>query len=174
MSEDPIYLNQGHKKKQNHDEMYIDSASGNDWGEQASFTVGVSYVVASVIGIAQGGYQGIMKLNRNMPSKLKLNTIFNQLGKTQSTYGQAAASASLLYYLMGSSMNMFLEDELSGMSNLSKNVLCGALSGAVYKSTLGVVPMGVAAILGGGLIGGLTLVCDNLNKKGYIGFQMKF
>lgn len=59
-----------------------------------------------------------MMTKSNMPKKLILNTIFNQLGKTQSSWGQAAASASLLYYITGSTLNLLLEDELAALTNL--------------------------------------------------------
>ena len=48
----------------------------------------------------------------------------------------------LLYYLVGSSLNLFFEDELAEISNLNKNMICGAITGAIYKSTLGVIPTG--------------------------------
>lgn len=44
MENDKIYLNKG--KKEN---LYIDSYSGNDWGEKLSFTVGVSYLAGSSV-----------------------------------------------------------------------------------------------------------------------------
>lgn len=34
--------------------------------------------------------------------------------------------------------------------------------------------MGVGGLLGGTVIGGLTVLCDALNKRGYIGYQMKY
>lgn len=42
-------------------------------------------------------------------------------------------------------------------------MICGAITGSIYKSTLGVVPFGVGFLLGGGMIGGLTKLVDNLN-----------
>jgi import inner membrane translocase subunit TIM23 len=60
-------------------------------------------------------------------------------------------------------MNLFFEDELLGVSVLNKNMLCGAITGSIYKSTLGIVPAGVGFVLGGSLIGGMTKLVDNLN-----------
>ncbi len=61
-----------------------------------------------------------------------------------------------------------------GVSRINKNMLCGAITGAVYKSTLGVVPAGVGFFLGGTLIGTMTKVVDNLNQRGIVAFEMKF
>ena len=65
--------------------------------------------------------------------------------------------------MVGSTLNLFFEDELIGTSKLNKNMLCGAITGAMYKSTLGIVPFGVGFILGGGLIGSLTTLVDYMN-----------
>lgn len=51
-----------------------------------------------------------------MPKKLMLNNFFNAVGKRTSTYGQAAAAASMLYYIMGAGMNLLFEDELAEMN----------------------------------------------------------
>jgi import inner membrane translocase subunit TIM23 len=71
-------------------------------------------------------------------------------------------------------LNLFFEDELMGVSKINKNMLCGAITGAVYKSTLGVVPAAVGFVLGGTLIGSMTKIVDNLNQRGIVAFEMKF
>ena len=60
------------------------------------------------------------------------------------------------------------------MSNLNKNMMCGALTGSIYKSTLGVVPASVGFLLGGAFIGGMTKFVDHLNQRGVVAFEMKF
>ncbi len=42
-------------------------------------------------------------------------------------------------------------------------MICGAISGSIYKSTLGIVPAGVGFLLGGSLMGGMTKWVDFLN-----------
>jgi hypothetical protein len=39
---------------------------------------------------------------------------------------------------------------------------------------LGPVPFLVGSLVGGGLIGGMTLIVNNLNKRGTVAFEMKF
>ena len=53
-------------------------------------------------------------------------------------------------------------------------MVCGALTGSIYKSTLGVVPAGVGFLLGGAFIGGMTKFVDHLNQRGIVAFEMKF
>ncbi|CAD8145145.1 unnamed protein product [Paramecium pentaurelia] len=154
-------------------ENQIEQYSGQDFGDKISFTVGVSYMLASSIGLVKGAIEGFPR-SFNMPKKLILNNFFNAVGKRTSTYGQAAASASMLYYFVGAGMNLLFEDELADINQLKKNMLCGAISGAVYKSTLGFVPFIVGGIVGGGLIGSVTLLVENLNRRGVVAFEMKF
>jgi import inner membrane translocase subunit TIM23 len=61
-----------------------------------------------------------------------------------------------------------------GVSKIQKNMLCGAITGAVYKSTLGLVPACVGLVLGGTLIGTMTKIVDHLNQRGIVAFEMKF
>jgi import inner membrane translocase subunit TIM23 len=44
----------------------------------------------------------------------------------------------------------------------------------IYKSTLGVVPLAVGGILGASLIGGLTLLVEEGNRRGIVAFEMKY
>ena len=75
---------------------------------------------------------------------------------------------------MGKTLNALLEDQLDYLSPLQKNMVCGAATGAVFKSTLGVVPTAFGAVLGAGLAGAIHLLTEAGNKSGYIGFEMKF
>ena len=175
-SEEAFYIESNRaarKGKTSKDEMDVESYAGNDWGERLSYTVGLSYIAASSFGLIKGAIEGMPK-RLTLPKKLILNNMVNSLGKETSRFGNAAAGASLLYYLMGSTLTLFFEDELSSLSNLQKNVLCGSITGAIFKSTLGVVPTFVGGLVGGGLVGSFTYLTAELNKKGYISFEMKF
>lgn len=60
------------------------------------------------------------------------------------------------------------------MTQLQKNMICGGVSGVLFKSTLGVTPAIVGGILGTTLIGGLTLMVEEGNRRGMISFEMKW
>ena len=53
-------------------------------------------------------------------------------------------------------------------------MLCGGVTGVLYKATLGIVPSMVGGIIGMSMIGGLTYMVEQANKKGYLAFEMKF
>lgn len=109
-----------------------------------------------------------------MPKKLIMNNFFNALGKESSRFGNGFAAAGLLYHLVAASLNLFFEDEMSELSNLQKNVICGGITGGIYKSLRGPVGFGVGSLLGASLMFGLTKLTQYGNQKGYVSFEMKF
>lgn len=52
--------------------------------------------------------------------------------------------------------------------------MCGAATGMLFKSTLGFIPCIVGGLLGASLIGGLTLLTEEGNRRGLVAFEMKF
>lgn len=66
--------------KQEDERYMIKGFSGNNWGDQVSFTVGSSYVIGSILGIIKGIYDGYPK-KWNLPRKLLLNNFVNAVGK---------------------------------------------------------------------------------------------
>lgn len=79
-----------------------------------------------------------------------------------------------MYCLTGSTLNFLFEDELAELNQFQKNVLCGVLTGGLYKSTLGVRPFIVGSILGGAIATSLHGAISYFNEKGYIAFEMKY
>lgn len=140
-------------------ERHIEIFQDSDFGDKVAFTVGTSYGLGFLIGLAKGGRQGIPRSLR-MPKKLIMNNMFNTVGKETSRLGNSFAAAGLMYYIMGSTMNLLLEDELENVKPLYKNVICGAATGMLFKSTLGVIPCAMGGLLGASLIGGLTLLVE--------------
>lgn len=79
-----------------------------------------------------------------------------------------------MYYVIAGGMNLLFEDELEDLQPIYKNMLCGTATGMLFKSTLGVVPCLVGGLLGATLIGGLTLLTEEGNRRGIVAFEMKF
>ncbi len=109
-----------------------------------------------------------------MPKKLIMNNFFNSVGKETSRMGNGFAAAGLMYYMMAGALNLLFEDELEDIEPLYKNLMCGTATGMLLKSTLGLIPCAVGGILGGTLIGGLTLLVEEGNRRGIVAFEMKF
>lgn len=123
--------------------------------------------------MARGLYLGF-PTNLRLPKKLIMNNFFNALGKESSRYGNNFAAAGLMYHLVAGGLNLFFEDEMSGMSNLQKNVMCGAITGGIFKSLKGPIGLGVGSILGASLMFGLTKLTEYGNRNGYVSFEIKY
>ena len=135
--------------------------------------MGSSYALGFLIGLGKGLRQGVPK-SLKMPKKLIMNNFFNTVGKETSRFGNGFAAAGLMYYCIAGALNLLFEDELEGVRPLYKNIICGTATGMLYKSTLGIVPCAVGGMLGATLIGGLTLVTEEGNRRGWIAFEMKY
>lgn len=128
-----------------------------DFGDQVAFTVGCSYFIGFVLGFGRGIYKGLPKSHK-LPRKLKISNFFNSIGTQTSKFGNAFGAAGLLYFLTGKGLNLFLEDYLDHLSDIQKNMICGGVTGAIFKSTLGYTPALFGSVIGIGLAGGVHLL----------------
>ena len=103
-----------------------------------------------------------------------MNNMFNEIGKCTSQFASAFAAAGFMYYMTGNALNLLFEDQLDNLSTIQKNMFCGSITGAIFKSTLGVTPSLVGGALGAVIMAGFTLVTEQGNRKGTIAFEMKF
>lgn len=74
----------------------------------------------------------------------------------------------------GSILKLLFEDELEQFTDLQKNMVNGALTGALFSSTRGLIPMGVGSVTGLGIVLGLHYGIEWLRERDYIDFQMKY
>lgn len=144
-----------------------------DYGDNVALTVGASYVTGFLFGLGKGLYKGYPKSPR-LPRKLKINNMFNSIGTETSKIGNAFGAASFIYFVMGKTLNLFFEDQLDYLTSIQKNMVCGMATGALFKSTLGLVPTAFGAVLGGAIAGGIHLATELANERGIISFEMKF
>lgn len=152
----------------------VDAFAGHGFGEKVAFTVGLSYIAGAALGATKGLYEGLPLFYKRMPMKLRFNNVFNLLGKHATLGGNAFGAAGFMYYMVGSTINFLFEDELKELNNTTKNILCGAITGAIYKSQRGIRGMIVGGAIGALLLGGLTLVTEKANEKGLVAFDIRF
>jgi import inner membrane translocase subunit TIM23 len=156
-----------------HEPIKRETYAANDWGDKLSFTVGSSYLMGCLLGLSRGAFHGL-PASAKMPKKLMMNNFFNSVGRETSRFANGFAGASFIYYMTASTLNYLLEDELAEFTNLQRNMLCGGISGALFKSTLGLVPVAVGAGVGAALLGALTGGVSMLNERGWVAFEIKF
>mmetsp|Transcript_15530 Transcript_15530/g.17900 ORF Transcript_15530/g.17900 Transcript_15530/m.17900 type:complete len:190 (-) Transcript_15530:178-747(-) len=171
---DTFYVAESSRRRsRDRDNLYLEGYTGYDWGDKLSFTVGITYFTAFSVGALKGIVEGFPK-RWNLPKKLILNNFFNAVGRNSTRFANASAAASLMYCLIGGGLNFLLEDELADLTQMQKNIVCGMVTGGLYKSTLGIRPFVVGTALGGGASFLLHNTIHYLNKNNYISFEMKF
>eukprot|EP01017_Pseudomicrothorax_dubius_P017614 TRINITY_DN1979_c0_g1_i1.p1 TRINITY_DN1979_c0_g1~~TRINITY_DN1979_c0_g1_i1.p1 ORF type:complete len:209 (+),score=57.90 TRINITY_DN1979_c0_g1_i1:96-722(+) len=160
-------------REQKKEKLILEGFSGYSWGERISFTVGLTYFSMCTLGAAKGLIEGVPK-RWDVPKKLILNNFFNSVGRSAARFGNTSAAASLMYCVIGKTMTVFFEDELANLTPFQTNVLIGAMTGGLFKSTLGLIPFVTGTVLGAAFIAALNTAVDQLNERGMIEFEMKF
>ncbi|ODV86308.1 hypothetical protein CANARDRAFT_6796 [[Candida] arabinofermentans NRRL YB-2248] len=121
------------------------------WTDDLCYGAGSVYVSGLAFGGLRGFSEGLKHLPvgkvdpvtnevRAVPFKLKLNTILNQVTKHGPHMGNSAGVLAIMYNLIDSSL-----DNLRGKHDDLNSLAAGALSGALFKSSSGVKPMGYSA-----------------------------
>jgi import inner membrane translocase subunit TIM23 len=158
------------KPKKSKDDMYLEGY-GKHWGEKLTFTIGVSYTLAGIVGLFVGyrRFRPSVMYSSLESSKQRLGTCM----KTAGEFGNSGAAASLLYCLVSKTIDLLFEEEINEYGYSARNVVSGGVTGILYKSTLGYRPMIFGGILGALLISGVTHGANYLNEKGLIRFRIE-
>ena len=152
------------QRRRNREGHVIKKEESSMFMEKMASIVGPSYVFALVGGAFYG-------LTLNVPTKARrttrilLNSYLNNVGKTSSRFANNTAAAVLLYVFTGKLINFIFLEELEDfkLSGLAQNAIYGGVAGAFYKSTRGVRPMMLSAMLGATIGSGYAY----LWKEGY-------
>lgn len=116
------------------------------WTDDLCYGTGAVYLLGLGIGGLQGFSSGLQNLpqGENVANKLKINTILNHVTKRGPFMGNSAGVLALSYNLINSSI-----DGLRGKHDSLNSIASGALAGALFKSSKGLRPMGIASGLMG-------------------------
>ena len=105
-------------------------------------------------------------------TQLKAYHSMNNVGRQASRYANGAACCTLLFCVTGKVIDLLFEEEIQEYGGLSRNMATAFITGAIYKSTLGLRPMVLGSVLGVGTVYGLTKGFNFLNDHGIIGFRV--
>ena len=119
------------------------------FAEKMASLVGPSYVIAFFTGATYGLTQ-VPEARQRRTTRLLVNSYLNNVGKSASRFGNNTAAAVFLYIVTGKLINhLFLEEfDDFGVGDRYKNAIYGGAAGALYKSTRGVRPMCLGAVMG--------------------------
>lgn len=115
------------------------------WTDDLCYGTGGVYLLALGTGGAYGFFEGLGKLNASDPGKVKLNSVLNSITRRGPFLGNSAGVLALTYNLIDSTI-----DSIRGKHDDYNSIVSGALAGALFKSTKGFKPAGIASILTAG------------------------
>jgi len=110
------------------------------WTDDLCYGTGAVYLLGLGLGGSYGFFEGLKNIPENSPGKLKLNTVLNHITKRGPFLGNTAGVLALVYNLIDSSI-----DGLRGKHDSANSIISGAISGALFKSTKGFKPAGIAS-----------------------------
>lgn len=110
------------------------------WTDDLCYGTGAVYLVGLGLGGSYGFFEGLKNIPANAPGKLQLNTVLNHITRRGPFLGNNAGVLALVYNLINSSIDAF-----RGKHDTAGSVVAGALTGAVFRSSKGLKPMGYAS-----------------------------
>jgi hypothetical protein len=102
---------------------------------------------------------------KNRPRKLLITSFINTIGKQSSFYANAGASLGLLYCLTKRGVNFIFEEDLQGMSDINKQLIYGFVTGAIFKSTRGLLPALLSGVMMSGVCAGGSIFATKYWEK---------
>lgn len=118
------------------------------WTDDLCYGTGAVYLLGLGTGGSYGFLEGLRNIPANSPGKLKLNTVLNHVTKRGPFLGNTAGVLALTYNLVDSAI-----DGVRGKHDSLNSIAAGAISGALFKSTKGLKPAGIASGLMAGAAG---------------------
>lgn len=123
--------------------------------------VGPAFLFCGMYGFFAGIFQSARTLTfKNRPKKLILTSIINTVGKQSSWYANSGAALGLLYCLTKKTVNFIFEEDLQDLSDVNKQLVYGFVTGALFKSTRGLMPALLSGTLLSAFCGGASYLSD--------------
>lgn len=113
------------------------------------YGTGTVYLTALSLGGAYGFFEGIKNIPQGTTSgKLRLNTILNHVTKRGPFLGNNAGVLAITYNCVNGVISLF-----RGKHDNYSTLAAGFITGAIFKSSKGIRPMGISAALTTGVAG---------------------
>ncbi|KAH8550474.1 Tim17/Tim22/Tim23/Pmp24 family-domain-containing protein [Umbelopsis sp. PMI_123] len=110
------------------------------WTDDLCYGTGTTYLAGLTLGGAVGLAEGVRKGTGSPNMKIRLNTTLNSITRRGPGLGNSVGVIAMLY----NGTNAMI-GAVRGEHDAINSVAAGAISGAIFKSTAGVRPMGLAA-----------------------------
>lgn len=134
------------RRQQERDDLVMKNYSGEF--ERYKNLIGPSFVACGVYGFFHGIVEGARTIQRaNRPFRLIMTSYINVVGKQTSRFANAGGALCLLYSMTRKIINFSLEEELQELNNTQRQAIYGFVTGALFKSTRGLLPSMFSAVL---------------------------
>ncbi|CAR27885.1 hypothetical protein ZYGR_0N03720 [Zygosaccharomyces rouxii] len=127
------------------------------WGDDLCYGTGAVYLIGLGSGGAYGFFEGLRNIPPNSPGKLQLNTVLNHVTRRGPFLGNNMGVLAMMYNLINSSI-----DSYRGKHDTVGSIGAGAITGAIFRSSRGLKPMGYASAMMAGAAGSWSLVKKSL------------
>ncbi|KAL9713778.1 Mitochondrial import inner membrane translocase subunit tim23 [Leucoagaricus gongylophorus] len=127
------------------------------WSDDLCYGTGTMYLGGLASGAVWGLREGARRPLAVSNSRLRINSILNSVTRRGTFIGNSAGVMALVYNVINSSI-----DSMRGKHDTLGSMSAGAMTGALYKSTVGVKPMIVAAAIVSAAAGTWSTVKKNV------------
>lgn len=113
--------------------------------EKSFSAIGSAVIVGGGVGGVRGLFQGFTQ-TKGMTGRVRNTQIINYTVKSGGSIAKAFGTITVFYSLLHMIVTLQFEDE-----HPAKSIVCGGLTGGLYKSTAGIKKCGMGAAFGVGL-----------------------
>ncbi|CAM0137024.1 Mitochondrial import inner membrane translocase subunit tim23 [Umbelopsis sp. WA50703] len=110
------------------------------WSDDLCYGTGTTYLAGLTLGGAVGLAEGVRKGAGSPNMKIRLNTTLNSITRRGPGLGNSVGVIAMIYNGTNSMIG-----GIRGQHDIFNSVAAGGIAGAIFKSTAGVKPMGMAA-----------------------------
>jgi len=144
-----LYGSNNKKQSKEPDYIYSNNRKGRDSFGRITFSTGVVYLSAFTSGACYGLVEG-WRSAVNPSMKVRLNSTLNAVSRRGSNLGNAGGVIAFIHTAATCACEEFKVDYYLGHP-ISIPIISGALTGGLYKSSVGFRGVAVASIVGSGI-----------------------
>lgn len=117
------------------------------WSDDLCYGTGTTYLSALSLGGVWGMTEGLRRAPVTAPPKIRLNSVLNSVTRRGPFLGNSAGVVAMVYNCVNAALG-----HTRGRHDAANNIVAGALSGMVFKSTRGLRPM----MISGGIVASIA------------------
>ncbi|KAK9381619.1 Tim17/Tim22/Tim23/Pmp24 family-domain-containing protein [Kockiozyma suomiensis] len=122
------------------------------WSDDLCYGSGTMYMGGLAVGGTYGFAEGMRTTPANAPARIRINAILNAITRRGPYLGNTAGILAISYNIFNGIFDM-----TRSYHDIYNSIAAGAITGALYRSTMGLKPMAISALIMGGTMGAWNL-----------------